>query len=91
MDDSRLANLLFLAGIASLAIPGCGGDGEPGVGPGGVAPGNPLASHNSLDGRDTPDICAAYVSKLIECGGYDDDDYGSGVRGRHGGPLLVRE
>lgn len=75
MDDSRLANLMFLAGIASLAIPGCGGDGVPGAGPGGGAPGNPLASDNGLTGGDAGDACAAYLAKIIECGGYSDDDY----------------
>jgi len=78
MDDSRLANLMFLAGLASLAIPGCAGDGEPGDGPGSGAPGNPLATHNSLGDGDAVDACGAYISKLIECGGYDDSDYESG-------------
>lgn len=75
MDDSRLANLLFLAGLASLAMPGCGGDGEPGVGPGGGPPGNPLASDDALAEGGGDDVCSAFVEKLIECGGYDDDDY----------------
>ncbi|MBV1862684.1 MAG: hypothetical protein KUG77_29955 [Nannocystaceae bacterium] len=78
MDDARLANLLFLAGFASLAIPGCGDVGEPGVAPAGGAPGNPLSSDNSLS-VDGDDACTAYVAKLIECGGYsdDEDDYGN--------------
>ncbi len=80
MDDARLANLMFLVGLGSLAMPGCTGDGEPGITSGGGAPGNPLASENSLAGGDARDACASYIAKLIECGGgYDDDDYyGSG-------------
>ena len=79
MDDSRLSNLLFLAGIASLAIPGCSGSGEPGDAPGSGPPGNPLASQNSLGVGDASDACLAFVSKVVGCADYsDDDDYNSG-------------
>jgi hypothetical protein len=84
MDDSRLANLLFLAGLASLALPGCGGDGEPGVGPGDGAPGNPLASSNSLGGGDARDACVSFFSKLTECAGPNDDDYDYNSSGYYG-------
>lgn len=77
MDDSRLSNLLFLAGIASLAIPGCGGSGEPGDAPGSSAPGNPLATQNSLPAGDPHAVCVAYVSKLVGCAGSGYVDYGS--------------
>lgn len=77
MDDSRLSNLLFLAGIASLAIPGCGGNGEPGDAPGSSAPGNPLATQNSLAGGDAFDVCVAYASKIFGCEASGYDEYGS--------------
>lgn len=78
MDDSRLSNLLFLAGIASLAIPGCGGSGEPGNAPGSGAPGNPLASDNALAGGDPFDVCIAYASKIVGCEASGPDYEGSG-------------
>ncbi len=49
MDDNRLSNLLFLAGLASLAMPGCDGKGaDTGGGPNPSAKGNPLDDDNSL-------------------------------------------
>ncbi len=80
MDDPRLANLLFLAGLASVAIPGCGGDGvgDGEITPVGNPPGNPLATHSGLGEGDASDACNAYISKLIECSGNDSDDYNSG-------------
>lgn len=57
MDDSRLSNMLFLAGMASLAMPGCSSTAGPEDG--GIArpAGNPLDGGNGLtDGQpDRPD------------------------------------
>ncbi|MGH1340170.1 MAG: hypothetical protein ACRBN8_01365 [Nannocystales bacterium] len=82
MDDNRLANLLFLAGIATLGVPGCGDVGEPGEGPGGGPPGNPLASESSLGGVDSLEVCGAYVTRIAECsGGFGGYDYDTGYYG----------
>lgn len=75
MDDGRLANLLFLGGLASLAMPGCSST----AGPEDVGTprpvGNPLEDDNALtDGRPdepggTPDPGAGPGSGRGEGGG----------------------
>lgn len=57
-------------------MPGCGdGVGEPGEGPGGGAPGNPLEPDTQpLDGVGIANPCPAYAAKAIECAG-DYQDY----------------
>ncbi len=84
MDDGWLSNLLFLGGLASLAMPGCSstaGAEDAGT-PRPV--GNPLEDDNALtngrpdepgglpgpvgSGEDSDDPCPGFAERQVECG-----------------------
>ncbi len=91
MDDSRLARLLFLTGLASLAMPGCDdGVGEPGNGESRLPSGNPLEPTIQPLGGGVADPCASFAAKTIECSEDYTDDYG-GDYGDYGGPASAIE
>lgn len=84
MDDGRLTNVLFLAGLASLAMPGCSSSAEEGIGPAPRPSGNLIDPDNSLTtGSVEPgDVCALYAAREYGCsetgGGYYGYDFDLG-------------
>lgn len=78
MDDARLSNLVFLASVAALAMPGCDKSGEPNPRSVNAPSGNPLESDAGLTGPDSPGAlpgsggdsaaCSQYAARMVECG-----------------------
>ena len=77
MDDVRLSNLLFLAGVVSLAVPAC----DDTVAPRSGQPrpsGNPLERDDGLMGAEGNDeeVCLGFATRMIDCAsGYDYRQY----------------